>query len=260
MIPDATTPAERGKPSIAAGILGGMGPAATLDLMGRVLRLTPPGREQDGVRLIVDSNPTVPDRNDALLRGGPSPAPALVAMARGLQAAGADFLVMACNTAHAFQFEIERAVGVPFVSIIEEAGAEAARLAPAPGARVGLLAGEGCLEASLYQTELARRGLTPVVPEGALRAEFMELLYAIKAGDVGTESRRRMARIAAALEAEGAELLIAACTEVPLVVAPGETQAPLIDATELLARAIVDMALGRRPLPAPFAWTEVGPA
>lgn len=244
--------------SLAAGIMGGMGPAATLDLMARVLRLTPPGREQNGVRLIVDSNPAVPDRNDALLRDGPSPGPVLVAMAKGLEAAGADFLVMACNTAHAFQFDIERAVGIPFVSIVEEAAAEAARRAP--GARIGLLAGEGCLEAGLYQSELARRGLTPVVPRGTLRAEFMDLLYAIKAGDLSENARRRMRVIATRLEAEGAQLLIAACTEVPLVLAPGETEAPLIDATELLAVAIVDLALGRRPLPAPFTWTEVGPA
>lgn len=241
------------------GVLGGMGPAATLDLMAQVLRRTPRAREQDGLRLIVDSNPRIPDRNDAILRGGPSPAPILAAMAQGVEAAGADFVVMACNTAHAFRFDIERAIGVPFVSMIEEAGAVVQGQAPA-GAAIGLLAGEGCLEAGLYQDELARRGLTALVPEGAVRAEFMDLLYAIKAGDEGPDSSRRMAAIAAALEAQGAAMLIAACTEVPLVLKPGMTTAPLVDATEVLAAAIIDYALGRRPLPPAFSWMEVGPA
>lgn len=241
------------------GVLGGMGPAATIDLMTQVLRLTPKGREQDGVRLIVDSNPGIPDRNDALLRSGPSPAPVLAAMAQGLEAAGANFVVMACNTAHAFQFDIERALGVPFVSMIEEAGLAVQAIAPR-GAAVGLLAGEGCLEAGLYQAELGRRGLTCITPEGKARAEFMALLYDIKAGDVGASSAQRMAALAAELEAQGAEALIAACTEVPLVLRPGTTKAPLIDATEALATAIVDYALRRRPLPPPFSWTSVGDA
>lgn len=244
---------------LSVGVLGGMGPAATLDLMAQVLRRTPREREQDGLRLIVDSNPRIPDRNDAILRGGPSPAPVLAAMAQGLEAAGADFVVMACNTAHAFRFDIERALSVPFVSMIEEAGAVAQAQAPA-GAVVGLLAGEGCLAAGLYQEELARRGLTALAPEGALRAEFMNLLYAIKAGDVGPEASRRMAAIAAELEAQGAAVLIAACTEVPLVLKSSMTRAPLIDATEVLAEAVVDYALGRRPLPPAFSWTEVGKA
>jgi aspartate racemase len=244
----------------AVGVLGGMGPAATLDLMAQVLRHTPRQREQDGIRLIVDSNPAVPDRNNAILRGGPSPAPVLAEMARGLEAAGAEFVVMACNTAHTFQFDVERAIGVPFVSMIEEAGDAVAALAQGPSVVVGLLAAEGCLEAGLYQAEFARRGLACVAPEGALRSEFMDLLYAIKSGDVGAQASARMAAIAAELQRHGAQILLGACTEVPLVLRPDATTIPLVDATDVLARAIVDYALERRALPPPFSWTETGPA
>lgn len=245
---DATAP-------LPVGVLGGMGPAATIDLMAAVLRRSPPGREQAGVRLIVDSNPGVPDRNDAILRGGASPAPVLAAMAKGLEAAGAAFVVMACNTAHAFQFDIERAIGVPFVSMIEEAAARAPE-----GATVGLLAGEGCIEAGLYQAELLRRGVSCVAPEGGWRAEFMDLLYAIKAGEIGADSTRRMAEIAHDLQRRGATVLLAACTEVPLVLRSEHVAVPLIDATDALASAIVDYALQRRALPPAFRWDEVGPA
>lgn len=245
-------------PPLSVGVLGGMGPAATIDLMTRVLHRSPRGREQDGVRLIVDSNPAVPDRNDAILRGGPSPAPMLAAMARGLEAAGADFLVMACNTAHAFQFDIERSVGIPFVSIVEEASAVAAR--QAPSGTVGLLAAEGCLAAGLYQEELARRGLSCVTLEGERLAEFMDLLYAIKSGDLGPAVAGAMASLARALEAQGAGVLVAACTEVPLVLDAAATGVPLIDATETLAAAVVDYATGARPLPPPFSWRDAGQA
>ncbi|MBL8556175.1 MAG: amino acid racemase [Phenylobacterium sp.] len=242
------------------GILGGMGHAAAIDLMARIHRLTPRTREQDGIRLIVDSNPATPDGNDALLRGGPSPAPMLAAMARGLETRGAEFVAMASSTAHAFQFDIERAIGVPFVSMIEEAGAALAARAPGPGTTIGLLAAEGCLHSGLYQSELARRGLSSVVPEGAARDEFMDLLHAIGAGDTGPRSTRRLAGVGARLARDGATLLLAACTEASLVLTPETAPAPLIDAMEVLAVAVVDYALGRRALPPPFAWTETGPA
>ena len=86
------------------GVLGGMGPAATIDFMAKVLRHSQASaaREQDNVRMIVDSNPSLPDRNAAIAGTGPSPAAGLAAMARGLQAAGAQVLTMPCNAAHAF--------------------------------------------------------------------------------------------------------------------------------------------------------------
>lgn len=244
---------------LTIGILGGMGPAATLDLMAAVLRRSQGGREQDGLRILADSNPGVPDRNEALVRGGPSPGPTLAAMARGLEASGAELVAMACNTAHAFQFDIERAISVPFVSMIEETAA-AAQAASASGAAVGLLAADGCLAAELYPRELVRRGLSALVLAPAQQAQFMRLLYAIKAGDVGPDVHRRMRSLADALAARGASVLVAACTEVPLVLGPQDVATPLVNSTDALAAALVDYATRRRPPPPPFRWTQVGEA
>ncbi|NNC77560.1 MAG: hypothetical protein HKN77_06305, partial [Woeseiaceae bacterium] len=83
-----------------AGVLGGLGPVATVDFMQRVIDLTPVECEQDHVHMLVDQNPSVPNRQDAIMHGGESPAAALAAMALRLQKSGADFLVMPCNTAH----------------------------------------------------------------------------------------------------------------------------------------------------------------
>src|SRR5262249_24822880 len=101
------------------GVLGGMGPAATLDFFARVLAATSAGRDQDHIRLIIDCNPAVPDRNEAVAGKGPSPVPLLSAMAQGLEGAGAELLVMPCNAAHAFLRELAQSTALPIVSIID---------------------------------------------------------------------------------------------------------------------------------------------
>jgi len=151
------------------GVLGGMGPWATLDFMAKALKAGEGASEQDNLRLIVDCNPKVLDRNAALGGNGPSPGPTLAAMARGLEAAGADFLVMACNAAHAWQGEIEAATALPFASIIEETCRWLAERDP-PGRRIGLMGADACLSADLYQKALTAVGLTAVTPTPAVQA------------------------------------------------------------------------------------------
>jgi aspartate racemase len=224
-------------PRLTAGVLGGMGPAATLDFMARVQALRAGGGDRDHLRLIVDLNPGVPDRNAAIAGTGASSGPALAQMARGLERAGADFLVMPCNTAHAFADDIRAATILPFVDMISATVDAAA----ASGARrVGVMATVGCVDAGLYHRALAARGLDAVVPEGEGRAAFMAALALIKAGDLEA-ARAGMRGVAEALVAAGAEALIAGCTEVPLVLDVG-LSVPLINSTQVLAEATVEMA------------------
>lgn len=245
---------------LTVGVLGGPGPAATRDLMNQLHLESRRGHPQHGVRMLVDYNPLVPDSDEAILGIGPSPGPVLATMAQGLERAGADFVVMACGTAHAFQFEIERSIGLPFVSLIEETAAATARAAQVHGSRVGVLASQGCLTAGLYQEALARRGLTCLVPDDALQSQLMILRHEIRAGDVGGLVSQRMAKIVQDLQSLGADLVVAGCTEVSRVLGPEMVNAPLIDATEALASALVDYALGASALPAAFSCTSVGEA
>ena len=230
------------------GVLGGMGPAATLDFMDKALKAGAGASEQDNVRLIVDCNPGVLDRNAALAGEGPSPGPALAAMARGLEAAGADFLVMACNAAHAWQGDIEAATVVPFVSIVEEACRWLAAHEP-PGRRIGLMAAGACMESGLYQNALAAAGLEALTLTPAVLAAFMEALYRFKAGDLGPAPRAAMRSCARALIDSGAQVILAACTEVPLLLDGQELAVPFVDATRILALRTVAYARGE-PLPA----------
>lgn len=233
---------------LAVGVIGGLGPAATLDFVAKVLAATPATRDQEHLHLLIDNDPRVPDRNRAAAGAGPSPGPALAAMARRLERAGADLLVMPCNAAHAWRAEIEAATRLPFASMIDEAVAATLRARPG-AATVGVLAAAGTLDAGLYRDALAARGVMGLEPAGPQRERFMDLLYRIKAGDTGAEARAAMRELAAELVAAGAEAVVAGCSEVPLVLGPEDVTAPLVDATAALAAATVAYARRERPLP-----------
>jgi aspartate racemase len=221
------------------GVLGGMGPAATLDFFARVLARSEAKRDADHIRLIIDCNPHVPDRNVGAAPGEPTAGEALAAMARGLVAAGAEMLVMPCNAAHANAADIRAATAAPFIDMIE-ATADAA--AACGTSMVGVLAADGALDAGLYQRALAARGLGVLTPEGAAQARFMSLLHRIKSGDIGPASRAEMRALAQLLIERGATAIVAGCTEVPLVLDAADLPVPFLNCTEVLAVATVSAA------------------
>lgn len=230
-------------PQKVAGVLGGMGPDATVDFMAKVIALTPAGRDQDHVRMLVDHNPQVPNRQGAILAGGDDPAPVLAEMAVRLEAAGADFLVMPCNTAHVFAETISAAVRIPLVSIIDVT--LDTLMDVAPGARrVGVLATDGCLGSGIFQDALAAAGLSPVLPEPGEIDRAMQLIARVKAGDRGADVSRGLAELGRRLIGRGAEAIILGCTEIPLVLRDGALDVPLIASTDALAARTVAIARG----------------
>ncbi|MBS0385049.1 MAG: amino acid racemase [Proteobacteria bacterium] len=221
------------------GVIGGMGPAATVDFFAKLLEATPAERDQDHLRVLIDCNPRVPDRNAAIAGRGPSPGPQLADAARGLERAGADVLVIACNTAHAFAADIQAAVDIPLLSMIE-ATADAALAGNR--SRVGVLAADGCRRAGLYQRAFAERDVEALFLNDAAQQDFMQLIYRIKAGDIGDASRRAMERLAISLNARGAQAVIAACTEAPLVLNADTLATPVISSTDALVARVVAFA------------------
>lgn len=221
------------------GVIGGMGPAATVDFFAKLLEATPAERDQDHLRVLIDSNPRVPDRNAAIAGRGPSPGPQLAQAASGLERAGADVLVIACNTAHAFAEEIQGAVKIPLLSMIDATSDAAMENKPW---RVGVLAADGCRRAGLYQRAFEARNVEALFLSDDAQQEFMQLLYRIKAGDVGDATQRAMERLAISLNARGAQAVIAACTEVPLVLSSDALATPVISSTDALVARIVAFA------------------
>lgn len=219
------------------GVMGGMGPAATVDFMSKVIALTPAAKDQDHIRMLVDDNPGVPDRQVALTGDGEDPGPVLVAMAKGLEQGGADFLVMPCNTAHAWAGAIREAVAIPLVSIIDETVAACAAYET-----VGLLSTAGCLRSNVYQAGFEAAGKHLVLPDDDELAEIMELVFRVKAGDLGDEVCKRMASIANAFVDRGADVVVGACTEIPLVLKESLVRVPVVASTDVLAAATVARA------------------
>ncbi len=197
------------------GILGGMGPEATVDLMRRVLAATPADDDCDHVHMLIDSNPDVPSRIAALIDGtGESPAEELARMARRLEAGGAAFLAIACNTAHAYAPDVRAAVGIPLLDMIELTAAAIGSM-PLAQRRVGLLASTAVVNIALYEKALLNYGVATIAPRR--QADLMTIIKAVKRGDTGQSTRHAFAQIADELTSDGVDMLLIACTELSVI-------------------------------------------
>ena len=229
------------------GVLGGMGPDATVDFFAKLVAASHGDRDQDRLRIVIDNDPTVPDRTAAIEGRGPSPSPHLAAMARGLVAQGAELLVMPCNSAHAFADAVAAAAApVPFVDLIQTTVAATRARLPAVAA-VGLLATDGTLAARLYHDAYEAAGVRTIAPLGDDQRTVMDAIYAVKRGAVDDAVRARLRLVAERLSAAGAQAIVAGCTEVPLLLAEGDVvwdggAVPVISSTDALVAATVAMA------------------
>jgi aspartate racemase len=222
------------------GILGGMGPLATADFFSKVIAATPAARDEDHVPLLIQSDPRIPGRPAAILRGGESPLPALIAGRDRLIAAGAIALAMPCNTAHVWLPELRQGCPVPFLSIVDASCDEAAARTK-PGAAIGIIGTEATLKSRLFDGELARRGFTPLLPsDDELRKLILPAIEQVKAGRAA-EGGQQVERAVQALFDRGAKVVVLACTETPLAL--DAIASPLrercVDTNAALARACV---------------------
>jgi aspartate racemase len=197
---------------------------------------------------VIDADPRVPDRTAALRGEGEDPLPALVAGAERLRAAGAEIGLIVCNTAHAFLPRLRERVPLPFLDMIAETAARVAT--DHPGIRrVGLLATRGTIAARLYQRALERHGLGAIVLDADHQAQLVDGAIAlVKAGLPGPRPGRRLAEAAGRLAAGGAEVVLAACTEIPLALDPATVPVPVVDPTQVLAEAALRAVHGGGPI------------
>ncbi|MEF2526919.1 MULTISPECIES: aspartate/glutamate racemase family protein [Streptomyces] len=221
------------------GILGGMGPLATVDFYRRVVERTPASSDQAHLPVVMWADPAVPDRTAALLGEGPSPVPALVEGARWLQRAGVSCIAVPCNTAHAYVEQLSKATGIEVLDMIRSALEAAARRTPGLE-RVGVLATRGTRLTGLYERAATRLGLDVVQVSASVQQEYVDTaIRAVKGGADPAEPERWIAAAAESLRDRGAQAAIAACTEIPLVSRAAGRVLPLIDSTDALAEAAV---------------------
>lgn len=230
------------------GILGGMGPEATVLLMQKLIAAVPARDDGDHIPLIVDQNPQVPSRIRFLIEGrGEDPGPVLAAMAARLERAGAEALAMPCNTAHHFAPAIRAAVRVPFLDMVtlavERARAEAGAGADA-GGRVGILASPAVRKVGLFDAALARAGLTACYPDD--EAAMLAAIRRIKAEGAAEAAKTALRTASAALLRKGARVQMIACTEFSLIATAVAPDATVFDTLDVLVAAIKEFALKTR--------------
>lgn len=221
------------------GILGGMGPLATCDLMEKIIRSTKAERDQDNIHIYVDCNTNIPDRTAAILRGGVDPLPEMVKSAVRLQSMGADFLVMPCNTAHYFAERIQTFVDIPMLHMPLET---AKHLREQGVKKAAVLATDGTIQSGIYDDALQREGIEPIHPNEREQLLVMSLIYdCVKAGKT-CPFPEKVTALAQSLQERGAEVLILGCTELPIAFEQLKIAAPQADPTRILARAAVRFA------------------
>lgn len=241
------------------GILGGLGPLAHIEFEQRLLHQSSrrgAQYDQDHPDWVVLSAASTPDRTKSLMGTGPDCVPYLVDGAHQLKAMGADFLVVTCNTAHSFYHTVQAQLDIPWLHMMDATVNYIAKSFPSVR-QVGVLATDGTLRSQLYTTSLAQYGISSIFPPlgSSIQARVMESIYSpdwgIKATGAWVSDIALIELIVASrwLADQGAELIIAGCTELSIGLAR-LSQLPInwIDPLDVMANLTLDLTYGFVPV------------
>lgn len=230
-----------GKRHRRIGVLGGMGPDATVHFMARVIAMTQALDDADHIPMLVDNNPQVPSRIAALIeKEGEDPGPTLAAMAKALESQQCEALVMPCNTAHNYSSQVAGAVSIPFLNMIDLAVEHIASSTEAK--TVGILASPAIRLTGIYERGLRKAGIEPQYPD-----DDNVMLGAIRALKRDVRDRSASAALASAaneLSRRGADILLLACSEFSAVSDAIHPSAQTVDSIDVLARATIAFSPG----------------
>ena len=221
------------------GIIGGMGVDSTLDLMKKILDATAVETEQDHIHMVVDFNPKIPDRTAFIVADGPSPAPAICRSIKTVTEAGADLILIPCNTAHFFFDELQASTTTPILHMVR-CCAEWTFEHYGRGAKIGLLATTGTVKSRLYENELGDLGLEVLLPDPSEQESLMEAIYGpagIKMGRLDGPAAETIVNLGRKLLNRGACAILPGCTEPGLAL--NDVDFPVINPVVILARKAV---------------------
>jgi len=220
------------------GVLGGMGPQATILFYQRVVDFTAAAADQEHIETLILSDAKMPDRTAALLSGETGPVyERLLSDARTLERWGASCIAVPCNTSHAFLPAVEAQLGIPIVNMVTET----AKALKAMGCkRVGVMATDGTLKMGLYHAACQALGMETVSPPAEEQKLVMSLIYdEIKAGHRGSEDK--FAQVEKAFRALGCDRVVLACTELSVYKDWHRVGDYYLDAMDVLARRSVEL-------------------
>ena len=229
-----TTSSEQEK---IVGIIGGLGPDATVDIMQRIIRLTPANDDIDHIRCIVDNNPKVPSRIKALIdETGECPGPHMAEMGKKLEQWGADFLIIPCNTAHYYHQHVVNAVSIPVINLIDLVVSEFVQ-SYSHSSKVGIAGSTAIIKTRLYTDRFQKHGIEAIYPDDSYQDLLLEGIKMIKAGVSGPEVDTIISDAFNNISRKGADVIIIACTELSVVCQGMPFN--MIDAAEVLAQETV---------------------
>lgn len=223
------------------GILGGMGPEATIDLFSRIVEETHAKCDEDHLRIIIDNNPKIPSRQDAILKGTESPVPAMVETAKNLKNAGADFIILGANTAHYFYDEVASQVDIPFLHIINEAVKELLRSYPNV-TKIGVMATNAAVKTKLYNTCCSKFNIDVIDLDEKEQNKIHDTIFNFKYNGLTEENLKAACESVENLVSKGAQAVIMGCTEIPIILKGKSFSIPLIDPNDIIGKVAVAYA------------------
>ena len=222
------------------GIIGGMGPEATLNFYGKLLSMTKAKNDQEHFHVIIDSNSKIPDRTKAILCGGEDPLPYLIESVKNLEKMNVDVACVTCITSHYFFEEFQKEASYPIINALEELDLFIKREYPSI-TRVGVMCTSGTKSSELYNKYLKDFDL--IYPdELSQENEVMESIYGkdgIKSGNKKGIPLELLKRAGNKLIDEGAQILIAGCTEIGLLLPDFNFAIPIIDPMDVVVLKLI---------------------
>lgn len=225
------------------GIIGGMGPLATVKLFERIVLLTDANSDQENLHILIDNNTKIPDRTEFILGGKEDPKIELIKSAKRLQQMGADYLIMGCNTAHYFYKDIAKEIDIPFINMIEETTKHVLNLNK-DITKIGLLATSGTVNCGIYHEYFNKHGVQVITPSEENQIYVMELMYNIKKG-IYNNNLNNFYEAIEEMKIQGVELIILGCTELSLAYTMYKLEGNFVDALEILATRAIEFS-GRK--------------
>lgn len=220
----------------AAGVIGGLGPMATIYYLEQITNMTDAKTDQEHLKILLQSIPDTPDRTEYILgKNTTSPLPAFIKAGRELASLGAGFLTIPCVTAHYFYKPLCEALPIPVLSLCTDAAKE---IAAKKIKKVGILATGGTIRGRILEQEFETYGIESIYPEPGMQQLVMNIIYEnLKKGTFPDEET--VHRISHSLLEKGAEKIILGCTELSLLKKEFQLTAPYVDLLEILAQKTV---------------------
>jgi len=228
------------------GILGGMGPLATVDLFQKIVTNTNARIDQEHFKIIIYNNPYVPSRVDAIVKEKESPLEELIKSAQLIESAGADFILIPCHTAHNWLPELQEAIRIPIINMVELVADHIAEVNGKHSAKILLLATTATIKSKIYERALENRGIKLLIPKESEQNIIASSIDEVKSGNIKNNPfLYSLGHIIENYKQDGVTSIIGGCTELPLLFPFLPDGIEYIDPTLLLARAAIKLAENR---------------